>query len=176
MLHQRKLDIAINTAIVLACTGLVFQHFASRSDTRTSTVVGARIQSEQLGLPRNSRGIILVLSTSCQYCVASAPFHKRLVQIVTAENIPVVAVFPQPVEEGRVYLDRFHIAVTNVKSATLDQLHVHGTPTILAVDAAGRVSDAWIGLLSLEAEDGVIKSLVTPQSRFRKYTQWLLRR
>jgi hypothetical protein len=104
---------------------------------------------------RNSRRtVVLALSTYCRYCTASADFYKRLQVLANERAIAIVAVLPQPADEGKSYLERLGIPISVVKHASLDTLHVSATPTLMLVDSEGQITDSWVGRLppSLEAE------------------------
>ena len=46
-------------------------------------------------------------------------------------------------DESRKYLEGEGLQVDDVKQATLSTIGVSGTPTMLLVDNAGKVSDIW---------------------------------
>ena len=72
---------------------------------------------------------------------------------------------PQTPEEGRKYLDGEGVQVDDVKQAALSSIGVAGTPTLLLVDARGKVSDVWRGKLQPDEEEKVIATLRASASR-----------
>ena len=75
------------------------------------------------------------------------------------EDLKLVAVLPQPVEETRKYLDGEGVHVDEVRQAAPESIGVAGTPTLLLVDARGKVSDVWRGKLQPDEEEKVIATL-----------------
>jgi hypothetical protein len=71
----------------------------------------------------------------------------------------MVAVLPQVVEEGRKYLETEGVHADDVKQATLGAIGVRGTPTLLLVDSAGKVTDIWQGKVQQDQEDAVLAVL-----------------
>ncbi len=107
---------------------------------------------------KNKRTLVLALSTHCHFCTDSAPFFQRIHQ-QTAKGLKMVAVLPQPVDEGRKYLEGEGVQVDDVKQATLSVIGVSGTPTLLLVDNFGKVADVWQGKLQPEQEGDVLAVL-----------------
>jgi thioredoxin-related protein len=71
----------------------------------------------------------------------------------------LIAVLPQPVEDGRNYLNKLGVSVDEVRQLPLDKIGVQGTPTIILVDDSGVVRNSWIGFLPPDAELSVLKAL-----------------
>ena len=59
----------------------------------------------------------------------------------------IVAVFPQPVDQAKPYLDKLDLSFEIVQSS-LDTLGISGTPTLLLIDRDGAVTESWVGRLS----------------------------
>jgi hypothetical protein len=107
---------------------------------------------------KNGRTLILAISTRCHFCAESAPFFKR-VEKERPRDVKLVALLPQPVEEARRYLDGEGVHVDEVRQASLQSIGVAGTPTLLLVDARGKVSNVWRGKLQPDDEEKVIATL-----------------
>jgi hypothetical protein len=124
------------------------------------TVVGTSLKSSLPGLDwgKNGRTLILAISTRCHFCTDSAPFFKRI-EKERPRDVELVAVLPQPVNEARKYLDGEGVHVEEVRQASLQSIGVAGTPTLLLVDARGKVSDVWRGKLQPDDEEKVIAAL-----------------
>lgn len=106
---------------------------------------------------QNKQTLILAISSSCHFCTESAPFYKKLAQ--NKGDTRLVALLPQPVEEGREYLERLGVSVDEVRQSSLDQIGVHGTPSLLLVDASGVVKNFWVGRLPPDQESTVLDAL-----------------
>jgi hypothetical protein len=124
------------------------------------TVVGTNLKGSLPGVDwgKNGRTLILAISTQCRFCTDSVPFFKR-VEKERPRDARLLAVLPQSVEESRKYLDGAGMQVDELRQAPLQSIGVPGTPTLLLVDAAGRVSDVWRGKLRPEDEEKVIAAL-----------------
>lgn len=72
-------------------------------------------------------------------------------------NLQPVAVPPQPVEQGKGYLNTLGVAIDNVGRASLNDAGVSGTPTLLLVDNDGAVVNAWKGRLDSNREREVLE-------------------
>jgi peroxiredoxin len=139
-----------------------------RSDRTASpqTAVGTNLTRSLPGVDwkKNGHTLILAISTRCHFCTESAPFFKRI-ENERAKDVKLVAVLPQPVEEARKYLDGEGVHVDEVRQASLQSIGVAGTPTLLLVDAGGKVSDVWRGKLQPDDEEKVIATLRDSVSR-----------
>ena len=111
---------------------------------------------------KNRRTLVLALSTQCHFCTESAPFFKRI-QKEAAKNVRMVAVLPQPAEDGRKYLEGEGVHVDAVMQAQLSIIGVAGTPTLLFVNNSGTVTDVWTGKLSADKEAEVLRALENSQ-------------
>ena len=122
--------------------------------------VGAELKNSLPGVDwgKNGRTLVLAISTQCHFCTDSAPFFKRIDK-ERPKDLKLVAVLPQPVEESRKYLDGVGVLVDEVRQATPESIGVVGTPTLLLVDARGKVSDVWRGKLQPGDEEKVIARL-----------------
>jgi thioredoxin-related protein len=132
----------------------------SRPPIVAQPLVGLNMKQSLPGVDwaKNQRTLVLALSTQCHYCTESAPFFQRI-QKEAAQNVKMLAVLPQAVEDSRKYFEKEGVHVDDVKQATLSTIGVSGTPTLLLVDSAGKVADAWQGKLQPEQEAGVLAVL-----------------
>lgn len=130
------------------------------------TAVGTNLKGSLPGVDwgKNGRTLILAISTGCHFCTDSAPFFKRI-EKERPRDVKLVAVLPQAVEEARKYLDGEGVHVDDVRQASPQSIGVAGTPTLLLVDARGRVSDVWRGKLQPNDEEKVIATLRSTVSR-----------
>jgi len=122
--------------------------------------VGADLKNSLPGVDwgKNGRTLVLAISTRCHFCTDSAPFFKRIDK-ERPKDLKLVAVLPQPVEQSRKYLDGQGVLVDEVRQAPPESIGVVGTPTLLLVDARGKVSDVWRGKLQPDDEEKVIATL-----------------
>ena len=124
------------------------------------TLVGLNIKESLPGIEwaRNKRTLVLALSTQCHYCTESAPFFQRI-QREASKDVKLVAVLPQPVGDSHKYLEGEGVKVDDVRQTQLGAIGVAGTPTLLLVDGAGKVENAWEGKLGPDQEAAVLAVL-----------------
>lgn len=176
----RKLEVLTNLAVlitsVVLCSVLVKKYFfsTSKQEARTETVAaklpdpniqqrqsipaGTRISLPGIDWNKSNRTVVLALSTTCHFCSESAPFYQKLEQQRTS-NVRLVAVLPQPIDDGRNYLNKLGVSVDQIVQAPLSSLGVRGTPTLILLDHNGAVIDSWIGKLA-DTEDAKVISRV----------------
>jgi hypothetical protein len=104
------------------------------------------------------KSLLLAISTKCHFCSESSGFYRRLAS-AAGDDIQIVAVFPQSVSEGKVYLEGLAVPITEVRQADLSQLGVEGTPTLILTDNRGAVIDSWFGKLNKDDENAVLSHL-----------------
>ena len=122
--------------------------------------VGTRLPIPGIEWAKNERTLLIALSEGCRYCLASGPFYQRLTKEVSgSKNIGVVAVFPQPVNDARNYLNSLGVSVADIRQVSFDALGVIGTPTLILVNKEGVVINAWRGQLPSNKEDEVLRQL-----------------
>lgn len=107
---------------------------------------GKTIQVSGLSFPRPRASVLMVISTSCHFCQESLPFYRALSGDLQGKA-DLLAVLPQSQQEAVAYLKAAHVDVTQVATASPSQLGVTGTPTLLLLDASGKVQEIWMGRL-----------------------------
>jgi hypothetical protein len=132
---------------------------SENQSVRTENQLGKGIHLSSLDVDwkQSNQTLVLAISSTCHFCTDSAVFYQALVQ--SKKNARVVAVLPQPVEEGRAYLEKLGVSVDEIRQLPLDEIGVRGTPTLLLVDTSGVVKDFWVGKLSPEKETDVLSRL-----------------
>ncbi|HVS83962.1 MAG TPA: hypothetical protein VHE60_19685 [Pyrinomonadaceae bacterium] len=170
---SKKIELIANVAIiVVACllaTVLVKNYFFTKPSQQANKSESQRVQSESqpvdsptvsslnIDWRQSKQTLLLAVSSTCHFCSESAPFYKKLAQ--NKGDTRLVAVLPQPVEEGRKYLATLGVSVDEVRQSSLDQIGVHGTPSLLLVDASGVVKNFWVGRLPPDQEATVLDAL-----------------
>lgn len=160
----KKIEITANIAIIAVAImigGVLVQKYllSPKPQTLPTVPVGTKLSLPDVDWAKNNRTLVLALHTGCHFCTESASFYQRLVAEASSRNIPLIAVLPQSVEEGRKYLSGLNVAIKDVKQATLNSVGVRGTPTLLLVNGKGEVADAWIGKLQPDKESTMLGSL-----------------
>lgn len=161
----KGLEVSANVAIILAAVllgaVLVKQQLLGGTRTQASgsqlgVAVGAKFTVPNVNWNENNRTLLLALSTTCHFCTESAPFYQRLVK---ESGVRLIAVVPQDVAEGKLYLNRLGVPIDDIRQMSLDSIGVAGTPTLLLVDDEGRVSGRWVGKLDADREADLLKQV-----------------
>lgn len=169
---SKKIELIANVAIiVVACllvTVLVKNYLLTKpsqgNGTTAKVIQGENpaqnsptVASLDIDWKQNRQTLILAISSACHFCTESAPFYRRLTEIRGKTRL--VAILPQSVQDGKEYLKRLGVAVDQIKQASLDQIGVRGTPTLLLVDSSGVVKRTWVGKLNRDQEQAVLDVL-----------------
>ena len=103
----------------------------------------------------------MVLRKGCHFCEASFPFYRQLNDLEKGNSLRahLLVVMPNDKDAGASELKSAGLTVDGVFDQSLDSVKVSGTPTLLLVDAQGRIAQAWIGKLSSQREKNVISAV-----------------
>ena len=164
----KRLEVATNIAVLLVAVALL----AALATTwlkpspapvyETGLRQGATVQPiPSIQFSAATRTLLLVLSTKCGYCEQSLPFYKRLIQenSTAANQVRIVGLFSNSEAEVDEYKKRNSLALTTVANVDPGTFQVTGTPTLILVDAQGKVKDLWIGKLSTSDEQQVLGTI-----------------
>jgi thioredoxin-related protein len=175
----KKIEVVANVAIivtsVICCLVLIKSSLLNKSSQEISAAKvaqaatgnkevkppfqsGTKISLPGVDFARNDRTLLMALSTTCHFCSESAEFYKTIAK-ERSNTTRLVAVLPQPVADGRNYLDKLGVSVDEVIQAQLSTIQVKGTPTLILIDHNGGVIDYWVGKLSDTKEPEVIGRL-----------------
>jgi hypothetical protein len=121
-------------------------------------VVGTRISIPDVEWSRSRKTMVVALHRQCPFCSQSAPFYKRLVEKVNGnQNLQLLAVLPHDPVIAHQYLDSIGVAFTEVRSSDLSKIGVSGTPTILLLNDQGAITASWVGALSVDQENEMLR-------------------
>jgi hypothetical protein len=163
----KRIELVANIAIILvaiALVGVLAKRYvftgSNQNQPPARSNVGTKVSQLGLDWSKSDRNLVLMLSTSCRFCTESGPFYQRLVQERSQrDTFHLAAVLPQPVDEGRSYLNGLGVQIDDVKQISLPEMRVSGTPTLLLVNSAGVVTEEWLGKLPPEKENEVLSRL-----------------
>lgn len=160
----KKVEVLANIAVIVTsivlCSVLVKKYFftpkqtvAAATSTRSTSAPktsalqpGTKISLPGIDWSKNSRTVVLALSTTCHFCSESGPFYQKLEQQKPG-TVGLVAVLPQSVEDSRNYLNKLGVKTANLIQSSLSSIGVSGTPTLLLVDQNGALIASWVGKL-----------------------------
>lgn len=111
--------------------------------------IGSKFALKDVDWAANGRTLVLALSKNCRFCLESAPLYQPLSQeLRNRSDIHLLAIFPEPVTEAKIYLEQMGVFIDDVRQTSLVSLGFKGTPTMLLVDNTGHVTDYWFGKLT----------------------------
>jgi thioredoxin-related protein len=84
-----------------------------------------------------------------------------LSESVRNKGVKLVVVLPTVSEESAAYLDELGLSGVEVKQASLKDIQVGGTPTLILLDGKGEVTRYWVGKLPSEKETEVLEQLTS---------------
>ena len=157
----QRLDTAVNISILATCAIVVVTlvpRFMSgwrsspRNETSQLLVPGDRIPA--LVSNRTDKSLVLAWRSDCRYCAESAPFYRKLAQLVRErrELLSLVVMTTDAEQPSVDALQRLGIPVSAIVSISPEQqrqqYRVPGTPTLIAMDSRGLVEKVWFGKLS----------------------------
>lgn len=160
----RKLEILSNVAVVVAaialCVVLVRREwFPPPQPGSPESLQGSIINIAALTPEPAERNLVLVLSQTCRFCEQEMPFYQSLSEQLRG-HASLLALFPPGEKEPEKYLASRSVHVDRVVSGSYMELGVRGTPTLLLVDARGKIKRAWVGALAPEQHKDVIESVL----------------
>jgi hypothetical protein len=120
---------------------------------------GARLDVAGVDWKRNRQTLVLALSQGCHHCSAGAPFYRQLAAAAAERGLPMLALVPHAVEQGRKYLSDLQVPINDVRQVDLPALKIPGTPAVLLMDGEGKVEKIWPGKLSPDREAQVLAAL-----------------
>jgi len=163
----RRTELVANICIIavalVICAALVKRFLLKSPSTASpapSVATGTKITLPDVDWAKNGKTLLLVLSTGCRFCSASAPFYQHLAsKAISQQGARLIAVLPQGVEQSREYLKSLNVTIDDVKQASPPALGVRATPTLILVNNVGLVTDSWVGQLSPDKEAEVFARL-----------------
>lgn len=157
------LDVAASVATLAVCVliGVIGVKKFLLNDTRAPADVlrtGTRIVLPGVVWSHADRTLMLALSTQCHFCDESSEFYRRLEPEAVAARVPIVAVFPQPVDVARAHWTGESLPVSGIEfvQAPAGKLPISGTPTVALLDSKGIVLRAWTGKQPASGEAEII--------------------
>lgn len=152
--------IAAAFLLIVSIGWMVIRHSSLSRVPRSSIQHGTKLTLPDLNWSLSRQTLLLVLSTGCRYCTASAPFYRRLVsQTSLAKDTRLIAVFPQPLNESEEYFGKLDIKIKTLRQAMPASLGVKGTPTLILVDSNGTVIRSWEGVVPTAVENEILSSV-----------------
>jgi hypothetical protein len=122
-----------------------------------NAAVGTKIDLPGVVWSSHRATLVVAISSTCHYCLESAPFYSRITR--SNHAAPIVIVMPQEQSEAKAFLLEHAIAPSSTVSLALNKIQVEGTPTLFLVSSSGTVTKSWVGELSKTQQQQVLESL-----------------
>jgi len=129
------------------------------ADPATRLVPGDEIAIADVTWAANGRTLVFALQPDCGYTDASIPFYRDLLASLPAGHIRPVLVTPHAVAIGQQMASDYRLDITEIRRASFSTLKAPGSPTLLLVDARGRLVESWVGKLSPAKETDLFARL-----------------
>jgi thioredoxin-related protein len=168
---KRLLELATNIAVLLVAIGIsayfLTRYYHRRNVPEASELTKGLEKGETLpaikGLTYadSPRTLLIVMNIHCGYCAESVQFYNRIVeaQTNTKTAIRILALLPNSEDEVKKFASDHQMKVVASSQVDLSKLNLSGTPTLLLIDSAGKIQEFWLGELSSESQDQVIKTV-----------------
>lgn len=105
---------------------------------------------------KNSRTLIIAMSSKCEHCSESIPFFRQLFEAnrasVSSDLTRIVAIFPETADEVSRYISEQQLNVNSIPGINYKALNLPGTPSAVLLDNEGKVLNFWIGKPTKNAE------------------------
>lgn len=167
---RRTVELITNIAILLVCGVLIWSYLARktlklndvRSDASGENMVGTSLPAlSGYSWASHPHTLTLFLRVGCHYCEDSMPFYRSLNELDKNGRLSshLLTVMQDGMHTEDAYLEAHGLRLDRVFSEPFEPLKVSGTPTLLLVNARGRIEKAWVGQLSPQAEKEVIAAV-----------------
>ena len=168
---KNYLEIATNVAVLLVAIVVLSVFARSLIAPKPAIQVQTGLEKGQslTQLPLVDYGssrqtLVIAISPKCDFCSQSVPFYKQLEQIGRETNNPtqIVAVFPDKAEEVSRFTAEKQLNIQAVPDVDFKALNLTGAPAMILVDSHGKIIDFWLGKLSEERQQQIIRSISDP--------------
>lgn len=153
----------VGTAVIVVFAFVVARDYV-KYKAETASVLqgpapGSAVAFPDMDWPANHTTLIIAMQVGCHWCEASANFYKDLIRSDSMDAFHPVAVLPEPFAESRKFLHGLGLEIPDVRQLDLDNIGVHSTPTLILVDAQGKVEASWVGKLTPKWERSVFRKI-----------------
>lgn len=159
---RRFLEIAANVAIlvvaIIVVRNLIWARWPAKQQAE-SPVIGSRVSLPGVKWDEGTT-LVLALQKGCRFCEESWPFYRRLREQRSGSQPRMVAAVPGDKTDIARYLSERGVVVDEIVNASLSDIHVSFTPTLLLVDRSGNVKDVWVGKLDATKETEIAQRIL----------------
>ncbi|HEU4625615.1 MAG TPA: rhodanese-like domain-containing protein [Steroidobacteraceae bacterium] len=159
---------AVSVLLLAILAGTFAGRFASKVPTENNSLASPSMRAPRAGEALNvpsvewglsARNLVFGLSMTCPYCRDSLPFYEKLSRLSDGRSLRTIALFPEPEDAATDFLAIHGVRMDVLRRVKLSTIGITGTPTLILTDERGRVLQSWIGRLSPEQEEDVLRVL-----------------
>lgn len=164
----RLVNIGLNLASIAVLAVLIVllvKRFLPSAQPANRLAIGGTLRLPASSFTKKEErdlSLILFLKVGCPWCETNAPFYRALSEADSDNRVHLIAMFPQPVVESKIFLASNGIAIFDVRQGDIAGLGVTGTPTLAVVDSSGKIRSLWVGALSAERQADLLTALKLP--------------
>lgn len=158
-------------AIIMLCLAVGYKYLVSRPTEPPSEVAsneryvrGGQVDPvDGIDFHTADRSLLIFVRSTCSFCTASMPFYSRLVEAAVGSTgrLQVAMLSTEPVATTRRYIAAHQIDPDRVLVGQGANFKIAGTPTIVLVDAKGKVLRVWRGKVPEDVEANIIDVALT---------------
>lgn len=164
------LEVATNAAVLLVAL-LILGRFAwlHIATQPVPNIEGGLRKGEAFSLlpgvdyGKNSRTLIIAMSSKCEHCSESIPFFRQLLEAnrvsPSSDLTRIVAIFPEAADEVSRYISEQKLNVNSIPGINYKALNLPGTPSAVLLDNEGKVLNFWIGKPTKNAEHEMLDAV-----------------
>jgi thioredoxin-related protein len=147
------MDLIANVAVIITSIALLgflgnswyTSHHAPQR-LQAKAMIGSTVKLPNVDFGQRGKTLLIVISPTCHFCRDSEPFYRELANTASLKT-HLLAVLPVSQSEAETYVHASISPSLEIVSASLGQINVQATPTLLLVDSQGKVEKAWVGKL-----------------------------
>jgi len=158
-----KIEITTNLLIIVVLVLIGGSYIKARFGHHQQQLsVGERIAAPQgYDWHEHAQTLVVAVHAGCIYCEHSYPLYQRLEGLEHDNHLKahMLVVMPDNKEAGAALLSTHGITSQSIPGTLLNKMKIYGTPTLLLVDANGRLLQSWIGELDASRADALLAQL-----------------
>jgi peroxiredoxin len=167
--QSRIVNTLLIFACLLTCADIVSNYVKSHNASVPGTL-RAGLDPSKMGRAMNVQGedwkangwtLVFAISKSCHFCTASAPFYRQLLTSASLAKISALVISPDPEDSMRAYLNDLRLNIPKIDRVSFQAIGINATPTVAIVNSKGKIAAAWIGQLTRDGQDAVLRFIAS---------------
>lgn len=162
VLKEKSLEKLSNVAVIVVAVVVMvvlLRHEFGAPKPPSHRYEASRVAMSTITNKPSKLNVVLGISTVCHFCEQNMPFYKTLSGLEAPGRVALYTIFPQSSDEAKTFLQAKGVSPNGVISSPLSNYKIEGTPTLLLVDASGKVEQAWVGALDAGRQADVLNKI-----------------